>query len=85
MFSVITDAENQYIFLLHSDREAIARALQEKLQQERPCKKVFLGDIHSACGTNIGPGMICAYFMGEPISKDCEKEKEALLLAIEEN
>ena len=82
---MITDAENQYIFLLHSDREAIARALQEKLQQELPCKKVFLGDIHSACGTNIGPGMICVYFMGEPISKDCEKEKEALLLAIEEN
>lgn len=82
---MITDAENQYIFLLHSDREAIACALQEKLQQEIPCKKIFLGDIHSACGTNIGPGMICVYFMGEPISKDCEKEKEALLLAIEEN
>ena len=75
----------QYIFLLHSDREEYALKLKEKLEQEIPCKKVFLGDIFDACGTNIGPGMICVYFLCENISKDCEKEKEALQLAISQN
>ena len=80
--SVATTVEEQYLFLLHSDREEYALTLKEKLEQEIPCKKVFLGDIHSACATNIGPGMICVYFLGEPISPECEKEKQALQNAI---
>lgn len=82
---MIKDAENQYIFVHHTDREELAKALKEKLEKEIPCKKVFLSDVYSGCGTNIGPGMISVCFMGDPISTDCEKEKEALLLAIEEN
>lgn len=78
-----TDIENQYLFVLHSDREAGATAIKEMLEKELSCKKVFVGDNHSACGTNIGPGMICVYFMGEKISADCEKEKATLQRVIE--
>ena len=80
-----TNVENQYIFVMHSDREEYALTLKEKIEKAINCKKVFVGDIYCACGTNIGPGMIGAYFMGEPISKDNEKEKEALVSAIEQN
>lgn len=80
-----TDLKEQYIFITHSDREAYALALKELLEKSVECKGVFVGDVFDACGTNIGPGMVCAYFLGEPISKDCEKEKEILLKAIEEN
>ena len=81
--NMATDIENQYIIILHSDRKEYAVTLQEKLQKEITCKKIFLGDIYSACATNIGAGMICVYFMGEPISADGETEKRVLQLAVE--
>lgn len=77
--------EEQYIFVMHSDREAYAAALKERIEREVPCKKVFIGDVYPACGTNIGPGMISVYFMGAPISEDCAAEKAALEQAIAEN
>ena len=79
-----TDVENQYIFIVHSDREEYAKVLAEKISQEVSCKKIFVGDVYSPCGTNIGPGMVGVYFLGDTISKDCEKEKEALNLCLEQ-
>ena len=79
------NAEDQYIFIMHSDRENYAETLKDKLCERIKCKKVFVSDVFSGCGTNIGPGMICVYFMGEPISENNEKEKEVLNLAIAEN
>ena len=81
--AMATGIENQYLFVLHSFRETAAFVLKDELEKALPCKKVFVGDVHSACGTNIGPGMICVYFMGEKISADGEVEKETLQRAIE--
>jgi DegV family protein with EDD domain len=80
--SMATDIENQYIFIMHSDRESYAMTLKEKIEGSVNCKKVFVSDVFSGCGTNIGPGMISVYFFGEEISSDLSKEKEALTLAI---
>lgn len=80
-----TDVENQYIFIMHSDREEYANLLKEKIEKNIPCKKVFVSDVFSGCGTNIGPGMISSYFMGEPVTENSVKEKEAMDLAISEN
>lgn len=80
--SMATDIENQYIFIMHSDRESYAMTLKEKIESSVNCKKVFVSDVFSGCGTNIGPGMISVYFFGEEISSDLSKEKEALTLAI---
>ena len=80
--SMATDIENQYIFIMHSDREGYAMTLKEKIEGSVNCKKVFVSDVFSGCGTNIGPGMISVYFFGEEISSDLSKEKEALTLAI---
>ncbi len=82
--AMATDIQNQYIIILHSDRLQYAEELKEKLQKAVSCKKIFLGDIYSACATNIGAGMICVYFMGEPISADGETEKRALQTALEQ-
>ena len=81
---MIVDAENQYILVMHSDREEYAMTLKEKLEQTVPCKKVFVSDVFSGCGTNIGPGMISVYFMGEPITEDSALEKEVLTQALAE-
>lgn len=77
------DLENQYIFITHSDRETYAMTLKEKIESELHPKKVFVSDVFAASGTNIGPGMVCAYFIGDKISEDGVKEKEMMSLAIE--
>ncbi len=77
------DLENQYIFIHHTDREKYALLLKDYLKEQIKCKELFVSDVYSGCGTNIGPGMIAVYFMGNPISENNEVEKQALLGAIE--
>ena len=81
--SMAVDIENNYVFVMHSDREKYANQLSEKIRSAVNCKGVFVSDVYSGCGTNIGPGMISCYFMGEPVSEDSSKEKDALNAAIE--
>ena len=81
---VAVDLENQYIFIMHSNREEYANDLKEKFEMQNLCKKVFVSDVFSGCGTNIGPGMVCVYFFGDQVTTDLQKEKEALLSAIEQ-
>ena len=76
--AMATDIEDQYILIMHSDREKYACDLKAKLESAISCKKIVVSDVFSGCGTNIGPGMICTYFMGEPVSADSSKEKEVL-------
>lgn len=76
------DVENQYIFVYHSDRIELANQLKAQVEQAVNCKKVFISDVYPSCGTNIGPGMLSVYFLGEEISADCSLEKQALLDAI---
>ncbi len=78
------DIENQYIFISHSVREEYANQLKAMVEARFKTRGVFVSDVFSASGTNIGPGMISIYFMGEPISEGCEKEKEALNSVIAE-
>lgn len=80
-----TDVEQQYLFIMHSDREKYALDLKERLEKSVNCKQVLVSDVFSGCGTNIGPGMIAVYFLGEPVSDNCETEKKVLNLAIEDN
>ena len=64
---------------MHSDREALAFSLKEKLEAVCPFKKVFVSDVFSGCGTNIGPGMLGVYFFGEPVTEELSYEKQTLL------
>ncbi len=72
------DIEDQYVFVMHTDRERYAEDLKERIEKELHPKKVFVGEVFAASGTNIGPGMISVYYMGDHISKDLEKEKAAM-------
>lgn len=72
-----TDIEDQYLFIVHSDREVYANKLKEKLETLNP-KKIYVSDVHSACGANIGPGMLGVYYLGKEISEDMVKEKEIM-------
>lgn len=72
------DAAEQYLLIVHSDREAYAELLREKLELELHPKKIFVSDAYSASGTNIGPGMVGVYFMGDEVSTELAREKEIM-------
>ena len=69
--------EDQYVLVSHSNREEYAMTLKAMIEELGP-KKVFVSDIFDASGTNIGPGMVGAYFIGEEVSENSEKEKEII-------
>ena len=73
-----TNVEDQFLLIAHSDREQYAYDLKEKLEANIKCKKVYVTDVFNGCGTNIGPGMIGVYYLGNPISEDCTVEKDIL-------
>lgn len=72
------DIENQYVIISHSDRELYGQTLKEMVETELNPKKVFLSDVFCGCGTNIGPGMVGVYYLGEPVSEDLSEEKAAM-------
>lgn len=71
-------AEDQYLVISHSDREEYANELKSLIESKIKCRGIFISDIFSACGTNIGPGMVGVYFMGDELTEDLNKEKEVL-------
>ena len=73
-----TDVENQYIVVSHTNREAFANKLRDLLAQRINPKHIFVSDVFSASGTNIGPGMVGVYFLGNPISEDLSAEKDTI-------
>ena len=81
---VAVDLENQYVFISHSNRSELATTLANLVKEQVKCKDVLVCDVFSGCGTNIGPGMVGLYFLGEPVTADSTKEKETLTACIEE-
>lgn len=68
----------QYILISHSDRFEYAEKLRKSIVQKLNVKEVFMSDVFSGCGTNIGPGMIGVYFIGNEISEGLTAEKEII-------
>ena len=73
-----TDPTEQYIIISHSDRQAYAEKVKGMLENAIHPKKVFVTDVYAGCGANIGPGMVCVYFLGDVISEDLVAEKECI-------
>ena len=72
------DIENQYIIVSHSNREEYAMKLKGLITEKLSPKKVFVSDVFAGSGTNIGPGMVGVYFLGDEVSKDQVDEKKLL-------
>ena len=77
------DIENQYVLITHSNREEYAEQLRALIEARLNPRAVFVSDVFAASGGNIGPGMVCAYFLGAPLSPDGEQEKENMNLSLE--
>ena len=80
---VAADVQNQYLLIVHSNREEYAMTLKEKLEKELAPKQVLVSDSYSASGTNIGPGMVGVYFLGDEVSEDLTAEREIMARVME--
>ena len=81
--AMATNIEDQYILISHSNRQAYAEKLAQMVTDTLHPKKVFVSDVFSGCGTNIGPGMVGVYFLGNEITEEQEAEKACLNAILE--
>ena len=47
-------------------------------------KEVIINSVFPFCGINVGPGLMAAYYVGKPISKDVVEEKEIMSRLLQE-
>lgn len=74
----ILDAEDQIVFVAHSNRKEKAEKLAELIRDTIHPKEVIVNSIGQSCGVNIGPGLIAAFYFGKPISAEMKEEAEIL-------
>ena len=74
----IENPQEQVIFVAQSNRMAQAEQYKKMLEETIKPKEVRIVDVYPASGINVGPGLMAAYYMGKPISKDLSVEKELI-------
>lgn len=72
------NAKEQYLLISHSNRPEYAARLKALIEEQVGPKQVFVSDVFCGCGTNIGPGMVAVYFLGEEITEDLANEKATI-------
>ncbi len=83
MAQTAVDIENQTVFVAHTNREAAAKLLAQKIKERFNPKEIILNTVGTACGATIGPGLCAAFYKGNPTSKDMIFEKETISRIIE--
>ena len=71
----IENPEEQIIFIAHTSRLPQAEEYKKMIEERFHPKEIYINDVFPACGINIGTGLMAAYYMGKPISKDLSEEK----------
>ncbi len=71
----IIDPENQIIFVAHTNREAAAELMAQRIREKFNPKEVIINSVGMACGATIGPGLCAAFYHGKPITEDLAEEK----------
>jgi DegV family protein with EDD domain len=69
------DLGDQIIFIAQTNRMPQAQAYKKLIEERFSPKAVYINDVFPSCGINIGPGLMAAYYVGKPISKDLSEEK----------
>lgn len=74
----IENPEEQIIIIANTSRRPQAEVLKTMIEEKFHPKAIYINDVYPACGINIGPGLMAAYYVGKPISKDLSQEKELI-------
>ena len=75
MEATIENPEDQIVFIAQTNRLPQAMEYKKMIEEKFHPKAVFINDVFPSCGINIGPGLMAAYYMGKPISKDLSEER----------
>lgn len=84
MAGTAVDIENQTVFVAHSNREAAAKLLAQKIRERFSPKEIIINPVGIACGATIGPGLCAAFYRGTPTSRDMADEKALIEKIIEQ-
>lgn len=74
----IENPTEQIILIAQTSRRPQAEVLKTMIEEKFHPKAIYISDVYPACGINIGPGLMAAYYIGTPISDDLSKEKELI-------
>ncbi|MBR6922393.1 MAG: DegV family protein [Clostridia bacterium] len=74
----IEDPQDQIIFIAQTNRLPQAEEYKKLIEERIHPKEIYVKDVFPSCGINVGPGLMAAYYVGKPISKDLSFEKELL-------
>lgn len=74
----IVNPSEQIIFIAQTNRLKFAEEYKEKIIERFHPKDVIINDIFPQCGINIGPGLMAAYYFGNPLSDKLVEEKKIL-------
>ncbi len=82
--ATIEKPEEQVIFIAESMRRPQAEEYKKLLEERFHPKEIVIKDVYPSNGVNIGPGLMAAYYVGKPISKDLSEERAVLEKALSE-
>ena len=73
--ATIENPTEQDIVIAQTNRLAQAEAYKKMIEEKFSPKSVTICDVFPTNGVNVGPGLMAAYYVGKPISKDLSEEK----------
>ena len=76
--ATVENPEEQIFFIAQTNRLKQAEKYKTMIEETFHPKAVFVKDVYPSCGTNIGPGLMAAYYIGKEISSDLSFEKELI-------
>lgn len=74
----IENPSEQIIIIANTSRKSQSNVLKAMIEEKFNPQAVYVCDVFPACGINIGPGLMAAYYMGKPISEDLSQERELM-------
>ena len=74
----IENPSEQIILIAQTNRMKQALAFKDMLNEKFHPKEIIINDVFPSCGINVGPGLMAAFYMGKPISKDLKAETDIM-------
>ncbi len=73
--NTVEDPEDQIFFIAQTNRLPQAEEYKRLIEEKFHPKAVYINDVFPSVSINVGPGLMAAYYIGKPISKDLSEEK----------
>ena len=64
----IINSENQRIYIAHADCAEEAEEVKKMIEEQIPCKEIYVGYIGPIIGASIGPDAVSVFAFGEEVT-----------------